>query len=176
MSEVADSFREAVRGKLDEDQPEHEELLRVAAGTGAARELRRALHLTDRAVRQWAARASRHGRPEHHRSAYEGLAPLKPELGQAVQKAADAEQRTAPDAERELIGQMVWGIGERLAGIDTEAPPLSTQPSLNQMAIHAAEILLATGRVLADPDWAVDEANEALRELVDPGDYSNSRP
>jgi len=38
------------------------------------------------------------------------------------------------------------------------------------MATEAAEILLAAGRVLGDPGWVTDEANEALRDLVDPGD------
>ena len=126
--------------------------------------MRRVLHLTDRAVRQWAARATAHERSEHV-SAYERLAPLRPELGAAVQRAAVEEQRTGVDAERELIAQMVWGIGERLAGIDTEAPPASLQHALVQMAVEAGEILLAAGRVLADPAWVLDEANEALREL-----------
>ena len=82
-----------------------------------------------------------------------------------MQRAAVEEQRTGVDAERELIAQMVWGIGERLAGIDTEAPPASLQHALDQMAVEAGEILLAAGRVLADPAWVLDEANEALREL-----------
>jgi hypothetical protein len=61
---------------------------------------------------------------------------------------------------------LVWGIGERLAGIDTDAPPASLQDSLNQMAVEAGEILLAARQVLADPNWALDEANQALLELV----------
>jgi hypothetical protein len=104
-----------------------------------------------------------------HRSAYEQLDLLRPELGRAVQKAAISEQRTGTDAKRELIAQLVWGIGERLAGIDTEAPPVSSQDSLNQMAVEAGEILLAAGQVLADPDWALDQANQALLELVRAG-------
>ena len=83
-----------------------------------------------------------------------------------MQRAAVEEQETGVDAERELIAQMVWGIGERLAAIDTEAPLASLQHALNQMAVEAGEILLAAGRVLADPAWVLDEANEALRELV----------
>lgn len=63
---------------------------------------------------------------------------------------------------------MVWGIGERLAGIDPKAPPLSYQHSLNKMAVEAAEILLAAGRVLGDPEWVITEADEALRDLVRP--------
>jgi len=165
VSEVADHFRATVRAELD---AERQELLRVAAGTGHARELRRALHLADRAVRQWAAQAAVHERPGH-RSAYEHLDPLRPELGHAVQEAAIAEQKTGADAKRELIVQMVWGIGERLAGIDTEAPPVSVQHSLNQMAVEAGEILLAAGHVLADSRWALDEANQALLELVRAG-------
>jgi hypothetical protein len=162
MSEVAEHFRATVRAKLG---AEHQELLRVAAGTGAARELRRTLHLTDRAVRQWAHQAAAHGRNEHQ-SAYGGLPPLVPELGHAVQKAADTELKTGLDAKHELIAQMVWGIGERLAGIDTEASPSSSQHSLNQIAIEAAEILLTAGLVLPGPDWVIDEANEALRDLA----------
>ncbi len=166
MSEIAAQFRTRISADV---AAEHQELLRVPAGTGIARELRRGLHLTDRAVRQWAAHAAEHDRPEH-RSAYARLPPLRPELGHDVQRAADSEQRTAPDAERKLIAQLVWGVGERLAGIDTEAPPLSTQPSLNHMATQAAEILLAAGRVLGDPGWVIDEANEALLDLADPSD------
>jgi hypothetical protein len=116
-------------------------------------------------VRQWAAHAAGH-QPRERTSAYARLSPLRPELGHAVQEAAVAEQKTGVDAERELVAQMVWGIGERLAGIDTEAPPSGLQPALNQMAVEAGEILLAAGRVSADSDWVVDEANEALRELV----------
>ena len=86
-----------------------------------------------------------------------------------MQEAAIAEQKTGVDAKRELIVQMVWGIGERLAGIDTEAPPVSVQHSLNQMAVEAGEILLAAGHVLADSGWALDEANQALLELVRAG-------
>jgi hypothetical protein len=167
MSEVAEHFRTRIAADV---AAADQELLRLPAGTGIPRELRRGLHLTDRAVRQWAAHAAEHGLPEH-RNAYARLPPLRPELGRDVQKAADTEQRTAPDAERELIAQLVWGVGGRLAGIDTDAPPLSTQPSLNQMAIQAAEILLAAGRVLGDPGWVLDEANEALRDLVDAGVY-----
>jgi len=165
MSEVAEHFRATIQAQLDAEQAE---LLSAASGTGVARELRRGLHLTDRAVRQWAARAGAHPRTDH-RSAYALLAPLRPELGQAVQRAAVEEQQTGVDAERELISQMVWGIGERLAAIDTEAPPASLQHALNQMAVEAGEILLAAGRVLADPAWVLDEANEALRELVGVG-------
>jgi hypothetical protein len=164
VSEVAEHFREAVRARLGPDQ---QELLRDAAGTGAQRELRRAEHLTDRAVRQWAARAAADERPGHE-SAYARLPLLRPELGRAVQEAVIAESKASLDAERELIAQMVWGIGGRLAGIDTEAPPLSSQDSLNKMAVEAAEILLAAGRVLADPEWVINEANEALRDLVRP--------
>ena len=82
-----------------------------------------------------------------------------------MQKAANIELKTGVDAERELIAQMVWGIGERLAGIDPDAPPFSSQPSLNQTAVEAAEILLAAGRVLVVPDWVINEANEALLDL-----------
>ena len=166
MSEIAARFRARISADV---VAEHRELLSLSAGTGISRELRRGLHLADRAVRQWAAHAAERDRPEH-RSAYAHLPPLRPELGHDVQKASDTEQRTHPDAERELIAQLVWGVGERLAGIDTDAPPLSTQPSLNQIATEAAEILLAAGRVLGDPGWVIDEANEALRDLVDPGD------
>jgi len=165
MSEVAEHFRATIQAQLDDEQAE---LLSAASGTGVARELRRGLHLTDRAVRQWAARAGAHPRPDH-RSAYALLAPLRPELGQAVQRAAVEEQQTGVDAERELISQMVWGIGERLAAIDTEAPPASLQHALNQMAVEAGEIVRAARRVLAGAAWVRDEANEALRELVGVG-------
>jgi hypothetical protein len=165
VSEVADHFRATVGAGLDTDQ---QEVLTVDAGTGRARELRRTLHLADRAVRQWAARAAVYERPGRA-SAYEHLDLLRPELGRAVQKAAISEQRTGIDAKRELIAQLVWGIGERLAGIDTEAPPASLQDSLNQIAVEAGEILLAARQVLADPNWALDEANQALRELVRAG-------
>jgi hypothetical protein len=165
VSEVADHFRATIRAELDADE---QALLTVAAGTGRARELRRTLHLADRAVRQWAARAAVHERPGH-RSAYQQLDLLRPELGRAVQKAAISEQRTGVDAKRELIAQLVWGIGERLAGIDTEAPPASLQDSLNQVAVEAGEILLAAAQVLADPDWALDQANQALLELARAG-------
>jgi hypothetical protein len=164
MSEVAEQFYATVEAGLPAD---HQELLQVTAGTGAGRELRRTLHLADRAVRQWAAQAASNGRPGH-RSAYERLSLLSLEAGRAVQEAATTEQRTGLDAEGELIAQAVWGIGERLAGIDPEAPPLSYQPSLNRMAAHAAEILLTSGRVLNDPAWVVNEANEALRDLARP--------
>jgi hypothetical protein len=166
VSEIAARFHARVSSGLAAEQ---QESLRLPAGTGIDRELRRGLHLTDRAVRQWAAHAAEYGRPGH-RTAYARLPVLQPELGRDVQRAADTEKRTAPDAERELIAQLVWGIGERLAGIDTDAPPLSTQPALNRMATEAAEILLAAGRVLGGPGWAIDEANEALRDLVAPGD------
>jgi hypothetical protein len=160
MSEVAEQFRSAVGARLPD---EHRELLRVGAGGGAG-ELRRAVHLTDRAVRQWAHGAAIHERSEH-RSAYGDLPAIGPELGHAVQKAANAELEQGLDAKRELIAQMVWGIGERLAAIDTQAPPSSSQHSLNQIAVEAAEILLAAGLVLPGPDWVIDEANEALRDL-----------
>jgi hypothetical protein len=162
VSEVADQFRETVHAELD---AEHQDRLRLGAGTGKARELRRTLHLTDRAVRQWAAQAASHEQ-RMDGSAYQRLDPLRPEAGHAVQRAAVEELKTGVDAERELIAQMVWGIGERLAGIDTEAPPASLQHSLNKMAVEAGEILLAVGRIRADQDWVVDAANEALRELV----------
>jgi hypothetical protein len=165
VSEVADHFRATVGGELDAQQPG---LLRVAAGTGRARELRRTLHLADRAVRQWAARAAVYERPAH-RSAYEQLGPLRPELGPAVREAAISEQNSGIDARRELIAQMVWGIGERLAGIDTEAPPASLQGALNQIAVEAGEILLAAKQLLGDPEWALDEANQALLELARAG-------
>lgn len=164
MSEIAAQFRTRISSGV---AGEHQELLPLPPGTGIGLELRRALHLTDRAVRQWAAHAAEHGRPEH-RSAYARLPPLRPELGRDVQRTAETERRTAPDAERELIAQLAWGIGERLAGLDADAPPVSTQPSLNQMATEAAEILLAAGRVLGDPGWVIDEANEALRDFVRP--------
>jgi hypothetical protein len=162
VSDVAEHFRATVHGKLD---GERRELLTRAAGAGVARELRRALHLTDRAVRQWAARATAHERPRH-RSAYEQLGALRPELGHALQRAANAEQQVGLDARRELIAQMVWGIGQRLSAIDAGAPPASLQVSLNHMAVEAGEILLAAGQVLGDPGWVLDEANETLRELV----------
>jgi hypothetical protein len=162
MSEVAEHFRETVRARLD---AELGGMLRVAAGPGAARELRRAMHLTDRAVRQWADQAALIGR-EEQRSAYGRLPPLTPELGHAVQKAASTELKRGLDAERELIAQMVWGIGERLAALDTEAPPSISQHSLNQIAIEAAEILLAAGGLRSAPGWVVDEANEVLLDLA----------
>ncbi len=162
MSEVAEHFCATVRTELDGGD---QELLRVPAGMGTQRELRRALRLTDRAVRQWAAQAASHERKEHG-SAYERLPPLKSELGHTLQEAASTEQKTGLDAEHELIAQMVWGIGERLAGIDTAAPPARAQHSLNQMAVESGEILLAAGRVLGDPGWVLDEANQALLELV----------
>lgn len=162
MSEVADSFRATVYAKLAD---EHRERLALASGVGIPLELRRALHLSDRAVRQWAARATSHGR-SGYASAYAQLSPLKPELGHAVQRAANAEQSMGLDAKRELIAQMAWGIGQRLAGIDTEAPPASLQQSLNQMAVEAGEILLTAGQVCADDGWVVEEANDALRELA----------
>ena len=162
MSEVAAHFRETVRAKLD---AEHQDLLQVAAGTGVARELRRVLHLADRAVRQWADQAASLGR-EEYQSAYGRLPPLLPALGRSLQKAADTESKRRLDAEHGLIAEMVWGMGERLTGIDPEAPPSRSQHSLNQMAIEAAEILLAAGRLRSAPDWVVDEANEALRDLA----------
>jgi hypothetical protein len=165
VSEVADHFRATVYGELNAEQ---QELLRVAAGSGRGRELRRTLHLADRAVRQWAARAAVFQRPGH-KSAYQQLDLLRPELGPVVQKAAISEQSTGIDAKRELIAQLVWGIGERLAGIDTDAPPASLQDSLNQIAVEAGEILLAARQVLGDPNWALDEANQALLELVRAG-------
>jgi len=161
MSEVAEHFRATVCARLGADQ---QEPLRVAAGGGAAGELRRTLHLADRAVRQWAHHGAVHGR-NGHRSAYGGLPPLVPELGHAVQGAADTELKAGLGAEHELIAQMVWGIGERLSGIDTAAPPSGSQDSLNRIAVEAAEILLAAGLLLADPDWVADQANEALSEL-----------
>jgi len=172
MSEVADRFRAAISDELGAEQ---QELLRVAAGTGASRELRRCLHLADRAVRQWAARATAHGRGEP-RTAYELLPPLRPAVGHEVQKAANAEQRAGLDAERELIAQMVWGIGGHLAGVDTEAPPMSTQPALNEIAVRAANVLAAAGRVLVDAGWVVDEANQALLDLVAPNGQSDGDP
>jgi hypothetical protein len=162
MSEVAEHFRATIRAKAD---GESRGLLGLAADGVLAGELRRTLHLTDRAVRQWAAQAAARQRPGRE-STYARLDPLRPETGHALQVAALEEQRAGVDAERELIAQMVWGIGERLAGIDPDAPPLRSQPALNQMAVEAGEILLATGRVLADPSWVVEQANEALRELV----------
>jgi hypothetical protein len=162
MSEVAEHFRETICVKLD---AEHGGMLRVAAGTGAGRELRRTMHLTDRAVRQWADQAASLGRKEQQ-SAYGRLPPLTPELGHAVQKAASTELKRGLDAEQELIAQMVWGMGERLAGLGTEAPPSRSQHALDQIAIEAAEILLAAGRLRSAPVWVVDEANEALRDLA----------
>ena len=47
---------------------------------------------------------------------------------------------------------------------------MRTQPALNRMATEAAEILLAAARVLGDSAWVINEANEALRDLADPGD------
>jgi len=164
VSEIADYFRERVLAGLD---AEHRELLVAAAGVGGAREWRRALLLSDRAVREWAARAAA-DEQSGQRSAYQRLRPLTPELGRAVQEAAVSEQKTGLDAERELIAQMVWGIGERLAAIDTEASLASSQHSLNHMAVEAAEILLGAGRVLGDPDWLLSEANEMLHDLVRP--------
>jgi len=166
MSTVTEHFRATIQARLDADHHD-QELLPVPPDTGAQRELRRALHLTDRAVRQWAARAAAHGRSTEE-SAYVRLPPLRPGVGHAVQEAADTELETGVDAEHELIAQMVWGIGERLAGIDPEGPPLGSQDSLNQMALEAAEILLAAGRVLADPGWVINAANEALRDLARP--------
>lgn len=139
-------------------------MLEDARDEDGARELRVALHLADRAVRQWAAEAASHGRPGH-RSAYHRLELVRPELGGELQRAAGAEQSGGLDAERELIAQMVWGIGERLAGIDPQAPPMSQQPALNQMSAEAAEILLAAGRLAGGQERVVQEANEALREL-----------
>jgi len=162
MSELAAQFHARISSALADERLES---ARPPAGDGIDRELRRGLHLSDRAVRQWAAHATEHGQPAR-RNAYARLPPLRPGLGHDVQHAADAERKKAPDTERESIAQFVWGIGERLAGIDTHAPPLSTQPSLNRMATEAAEILLAAGRVLGDPGWVLDEANEALRELL----------
>jgi hypothetical protein len=164
VSEVADHFREAVHASLDS---EHQELLVAAAGAGGDKELRRALLLSDRAVREWAARAAAHEQ-SGRQTAYQRLQQLMPERWRAVQEAAIAEQKTGLDAERELIAEMVWGIGERLAGIDTAASLASSQHSLNHMAVEAAEILLAAGRVLADPGWQLSEANEMLHDLVRP--------
>ena len=162
MSEVADHFRKRVHASLGDEQQER---LVAAAGTGPTRELPRALLLSDRAVRGWATRAAAHEQPGRL-PAYERLAPLTPELGRAVKEAAVAEQKTGLDAERDLIAQMVWGIGERLVGIDTDASLASSQHSLNHMAVQAAEILVAAGRVLADPGWLLGEANEMLRDLA----------
>jgi hypothetical protein len=164
VSEVAGHFREAVRASLD---AERQELLEAAVGAPDSQELRRALLLSDRAVREWAARAAAHGQSGRE-AGYRRLRPLTPELGHAVQDAAIAEQRKGLDAERELIAEMVWGIGERLAGIDMEASLASSQHSLNHMAVEAAEILIAAGRVLADPSWLLSEANEMLQDLVRP--------
>jgi hypothetical protein len=130
MSEVADHFRKRVHASLEAEQRES---LVAAAGTGPTRELPRALLLSDRAVRVWATRAAVHEQ-SGRLSAYERLAPLTPELGRAVKEAAVAEQETGLDAERALIAEMVWGIGERLVGIDTEASLASSQHSLNHMA------------------------------------------
>jgi hypothetical protein len=164
MSEVADHFRRTVHPKL---RAELQDALRLAAGDGLARELRRSLHLSDRAVRQWATRAAEHGRADH-KTAYARFGPLRVELGHALQKAAVEERKAAGSADLDLIAEMVWGIGERLAGIDPGAPPVRSQPALNRMAVEAGEILLAAGQVLGDPTWVLDEANEALRELVSP--------
>ena len=162
MSDVAEHFRETVSANLD---AEHQEMLLVAAGTGAARELRRAMHLTDRAVRQWAHQAALLGRTEKQ-SAYGRLSTLTPELGHAVQKAANSEQKRGLDTEHALIAEMVWGIGERLVGIDSEASSSASQDALNHLAIRAAEILLAAGRLSHAPGWVIDEANEVLRDLA----------
>jgi len=164
MSEVADHFRRRVHASLG---AEYQECLVAAAGTGPASELPRALLLSDRAVRVWATRAAVHEQ-SGRLSAYERLAPLTPELGRAVKEAAIAEQKTGLDAERDLIAEMVWGIGERLVGIDTEASLASSPHSLNHMAVEAAEILVSAGRVLADPGWLLGEANKMLRDLVRP--------
>jgi hypothetical protein len=162
MSEVAEHFRAAVCAKLDAEQ---QEMLRVAAGTGAVRELRRSMHLTDRAVRQWAHQAASLERKERQ-SAYGRLPTLTPELGHAVQQAANTEQKRGLDTEHALIAEMVWGIGERLVGIDTEASSSTSQDALNRMAIRAAEILLAAGRLRHAQGWVIDEANEVLRDLA----------
>jgi len=162
VSEIAEHFREAVHAGLD---AEHQELLGVPAATDDASELRRVLLLADRAVREWAAQAAAHERPGRL-TGYERLGRLTPELGRAVQEAAIAEQKIGPDAERELIAEMVWGIGERLAGIDMQASLASSQHSLDHVAVEAAEILIAAGRALGDPGWVVTQAGDALHDLA----------
>jgi hypothetical protein len=162
VSEVANHFHEAVHAKLD---AEHQGQLRAPAGTGDANEPRRALLLVDRAVREWAAQAAAYGQ-SGRKTSYERLARLTPEQGHAVQEAAIAEQEGGLDAERELIAQMVWGIGERLAGIDMEASLADSQHSLSHMAVEAAEILIAAGRVLTDSGWVLTQADEILRDLA----------
>jgi uncharacterized membrane protein YccC len=163
VSELANHFRDRVRDGLDADR---QELLHDVAGAGSdSSELRRGLLLADRAVRDWAALAASHGHGARG-NAYERLDSLIAESGRAVQTAAIQEQKTGLDAQRELVAEMVWGIGERLTGIDEVEPLSRHQAGLNRIAEEAAEILLATGRILEDPDWVLAAANDALAELT----------
>ena len=171
-SVVASSFRAHLVERLPGDQQSF-----VGGARGGAperREINRALMLGDRAVREWAATAIAKRRPGAPNRFEELAAVSRPEDAyHDVEPAARAEQTAAVSPEERAVAEAVVALAEALRDIDTESDVAGNRAALELVGGAAADVLACSAEFLGGAEFAVEQGNRALRDLVDLGGWTN---
>jgi hypothetical protein len=171
-SVVAAAFCVRLKEQLSEDQ---RSLVEAARGSASERrEINRALMLGDRAVREWAGTAIAHGRPGAP-NRFEELRPVsKPEDAyHDVEPAARAEHDAAASPEERAVAEAVVELAQALRDVDTESDVAGNRAAFELVGAAAAEVLARSAELLGGEEFAVEQGNRVLRDLVDLGGWTN---
>jgi hypothetical protein len=171
-SVVADAFRARLIEQLSDD---HGALVDAARGAAPERrEINRALMLGDRAVREWAATAIASRRPGAPNRFEELGTVARPEDAyHDLEPAAGAERNAAASPEERVTAEAVAELADALREIDTEADVAGNGSAFAAVGTAAADVLLRSAELLGGEEFVVDQANQALRDLVDLSGWTN---
>lgn len=143
-------------------------MVEAARGGGPAhREFSRALMVSDRAVREWAASAFAQAHPGI-KNDLEALPTLgKPE--DHYHLARRAVRRATAVADRETLQRVVNVLTVLVSAVpdlDTEGSLTANRLTFETIGTRAADVLLAAAPMLGGTDFVVDQANGILRDFV----------
>jgi hypothetical protein len=169
-SGVATAFRRHIASALAATS---DETISYPAGTGARREIDRALLLSDRAVHAWAGPAIATARPE--RNHFESLPSLStlPIARTALSDALHGEKlATGADIRQITLVGAVDELAHALQQLD-DVPSTRDAKTLDQIGTAAAEVLIRSSAFLGTDTFIADQANQTLHDLVAPEGWSD---
>lgn len=90
-----------------------------------------------------------------------------------IDPAARAEQDAAASPEERVIAEAVVELAEALRDIDTEADLVGNRAAFVAAGIAAADVLACSADLLDGDEFAVEQANRTLGDLVDLRGWAN---
>ena len=169
-SRVATAFRRQIASALSATS---DETVSYPAGTGAHREINRALLLADRAVREWAGPAIARVRPE--RNSFESLPrPSTLSVARAALSGSLHAERLATGSDTKQISLVgaVDTLAHALQQLD-DVPSARDAEALDQIGAAAADVLIRSSAFLGTETFIADQTNETLHDLVAPEGWSD---